>query len=194
MLFKKFFVLAFSLPLNFKGFEIVVSLAKVINILLLGNLKHTLVNFKHTINKSWAILYLQICRMNIHIGQKIKARAGELRIGPTELGKLINTSKQNIYGIFKRKSIDTELLYKISQVLNYDFFQLYSPIETELLTTAKAILLKGKKSLPIKTIIKLLKALEDCKKENEKLKKDFAVKEVGYLKKINELLERKERK
>ena len=58
----------------------------------------------------------------MHIGEKIKKRAKELRIGPTELAKMINTSKQNIYGIFKRESIDTALLQKLSKALNYDFF------------------------------------------------------------------------
>lgn len=63
--------------------------------------------------------------MKIHIGEKIKQRAKELRIGPTELGRMINTSKQNIYGIFKRESIDTALLEQIGKALKYDFFTLY---------------------------------------------------------------------
>ncbi|MCH8318857.1 MAG: hypothetical protein IIA88_10255 [Bacteroidetes bacterium] len=67
--------------------------------------------------------------MSVHIGEKIKARAREHRIGPTELGKLINTSKQNIYGIFKRKTVDTWLLQKLSDALNYNFFVYYYPAE-----------------------------------------------------------------
>lgn len=63
--------------------------------------------------------------MKIHIGEKIKSQAKELRIGTTELAKSINTSKQNIYGIFKRESIDTALLQKFCKVLNYDFFTLF---------------------------------------------------------------------
>lgn len=35
--------------------------------------------------------------MALHIGSKIKERAKELRIGSTELGRMINTSKQNVY-------------------------------------------------------------------------------------------------
>ncbi len=63
--------------------------------------------------------------MKMHIGEKIKVQAKELRIGTTELAKLINTSKQNIYGIFKRESIDTALLEKFCKVLNYDFFTFF---------------------------------------------------------------------
>lgn len=63
--------------------------------------------------------------MKIHIGEKIKAQAKASRIGATELAKSINTSKQNIYGIFKRESIDTTLLQKFCKVLNYDFFTFF---------------------------------------------------------------------
>ncbi len=64
--------------------------------------------------------------MQVHIGSIIKARAKSLRIGPTELGDMMQTSKQNVYGIFKRESIDTGLLYRISLVLEFDFFQYFS--------------------------------------------------------------------
>lgn len=60
--------------------------------------------------------------MDVHIGSLIKARAKAIRLGPTELGSRIESSKQNVYGIFKRKSIDTELLTKISIALDHDFF------------------------------------------------------------------------
>ena len=64
--------------------------------------------------------------MVLHIGKKIKDRADQLRIGPTELAEKISTSKQNIYSIFNRISLDTEILSKISIALEYDFFALYS--------------------------------------------------------------------
>ena len=64
--------------------------------------------------------------MELHIGKKIKDRAEQLRIGPTELAEKINSSKQNIYSIFKRDSLDTAILSKISIALEYDFFSLYS--------------------------------------------------------------------
>jgi hypothetical protein len=64
--------------------------------------------------------------MEVHIGSIIKARSKSARIGPTELGTRIETSKQNVYGIFKRKSIDTELLARISAALDHDFFQYLS--------------------------------------------------------------------
>lgn len=44
----------------------------------------------------------------------------------TEFASLINRDRQVIYDIFKRESIDTELLQQISKVLNHDFFSYYS--------------------------------------------------------------------
>jgi hypothetical protein len=113
--------------------------------------------------------------MSIHIGEKIKKRAKEIRMGPTELSRLINTSKQNIYGIFKRKSIDSDLLYKICKVLQHDFFQYY---DTEKFIGANEEIGKyitsGKKQ-----------ESQDCKKEL----KDLKEKCNEILRKVNELLE-----
>lgn len=64
--------------------------------------------------------------MEVHIGSIIQGRAKEMRMGPTELGAKIETSKQNVYGIFKRSSIDTALLHRISIALSHDFFQYLS--------------------------------------------------------------------
>ncbi|MDD5572006.1 MAG: hypothetical protein PHD97_12725, partial [Bacteroidales bacterium] len=66
--------------------------------------------------------------MYIHIGEQIKQRSRELRMGPTELSNLVNTTKQNIYGIYKRKSIDSDLLLRFSIILDFDFFQLYTQL------------------------------------------------------------------
>ena len=46
-------------------------------------------------------------------------------MGPTELAKQIRTSKQNVYGIFGRSSINTALLQKLSKILEFDFFVYY---------------------------------------------------------------------
>lgn len=62
----------------------------------------------------------------MHIGEKIKSRAKDLRLGPTELAKIIKTSKQNVYGIYRRDSIDSELLFELSKALDTDFFTIYS--------------------------------------------------------------------
>lgn len=61
-----------------------------------------------------------------HIGKKIKEVWRQSRMKGTEFAKAIDRDRQVIYDIFKRESIDTELLSSISKVLNYNFFSHYS--------------------------------------------------------------------
>ncbi|NBX39464.1 MAG: XRE family transcriptional regulator [Flavobacteriia bacterium] len=58
----------------------------------------------------------------MHIGEKIKKVLESKGITVTEFAKRINKSRENIYSIFTRKTIDTGLLQSISRVLDYDFF------------------------------------------------------------------------
>lgn len=62
---------------------------------------------------------------DIHIGNKIKAVLKESRYKKTEFADKINISRTVVYDIFKRETIDTGLLKKISEVLNHDFFNYY---------------------------------------------------------------------
>lgn len=61
--------------------------------------------------------------MKKNIGKLIQERVKSQRLGVTEFAKLINKERSNVYDIYKRDSIDTDLLKLIGQVLDYDFFQ-----------------------------------------------------------------------
>lgn len=63
--------------------------------------------------------------MEIDIGSLVRQVAEQGHVGPTELGKRIGTSKQNIYGIYKRNSMDSSLMLKLSLALDHNFFQYY---------------------------------------------------------------------
>ena len=65
--------------------------------------------------------------MSIHIGSKIKSVVTKQGITISEFGRRINKSRENVYSIFKRKTIDTGLLQSISKVLEHDFFEYYTP-------------------------------------------------------------------
>lgn len=56
------------------------------------------------------------------IGQIIEERVKAKNMEVTEFAKLINRERSNVYNIFKRDTINTDLLKKIGQVLDYDFF------------------------------------------------------------------------
>lgn len=117
--------------------------------------------------------------MKIHIGEKIKERAKELRIGPTELAKIVSTSKQNIYGIFKRESIDSSLLQKFCKALNYDFFSFYANPKLPPNTDTQS---KKSKPYPSQETDSINNQLMELKEKYE------------LLKKVNTLLEEKKKK
>jgi lambda repressor-like predicted transcriptional regulator len=70
----------------------------------------------------------------VHIGQKIEETLREKGMSVMAFSKKIKRSRNVVYDIFNRTSIDTELLLLICKALETDFFKLYS----ERLQTKKA--------------------------------------------------------
>jgi len=64
---------------------------------------------------------------DIHIGKAIKKKMAEKSITVAELARRIDRERTTVYDIFGRKSVDTELLIKMSDALEYDFHQVYFP-------------------------------------------------------------------
>ncbi len=62
----------------------------------------------------------------IHIGSIIKKRFDEQGLSVSWFAKQLCCDRTNVYSIFKRESIDTLLLVKISSILRHDFFKYYS--------------------------------------------------------------------
>ena len=69
-------------------------------------------------------------RLMVHIGQKIEEMVHALNMPITEFASKINKSRTVVYDIFTRQTIDTGLLYNISEALQYNFFKLYFDNET----------------------------------------------------------------
>lgn len=68
----------------------------------------------------------------LHIGEEIKKVLSSSEMSVTEFAKKINKSRGNVYSIFLRNAIETDLLVIISDVLQYDFFQLFSNSDKQL--------------------------------------------------------------
>lgn len=98
----------------------------------------------------------------LHIGEKIQKIFRESGLTVAEFARRIDTSRENVYGIFKRKSIDTQLLRRISDVLDHNFFKYYIKPE------------------------ELYPEIESLQRRLQ-----VADQEIEYLKKINKLLEKK---
>lgn len=60
--------------------------------------------------------------MAIHIGSIIKNTLKSKNIDVTTFAKEINFTRSNAYKIFKKASIDTQLLFKINKVLGENLF------------------------------------------------------------------------
>lgn len=64
--------------------------------------------------------------MAVHIGNEIRETLENRSIGVSDFARKIGLSRNVVYNIFERESINTELLYRISKVLKHDFFKYYS--------------------------------------------------------------------
>lgn len=61
-----------------------------------------------------------------HIGRLIKAELARQGRSVTWLAAQLNYSRQYLYKLFRRKWIYTDLLLKICDILDYDFFKCFS--------------------------------------------------------------------
>lgn len=116
-------------------------------------------------------------KTELHIGKIIRQHLEEKGMTKSEFSRRIETSPQNIYGIFRRKSIDTDLLRKISIVLEFDFFTYYS-----------GSVLSRTTNIPAD-----LRTMQEVVSENENLIKDVQrlTNENTYLREIYELNKKK---
>lgn len=58
----------------------------------------------------------------IHIGNLVKSVFNESGMTVSELARQLSCERTNIYTIFKRRTVDVELLAKLSEILNHNFF------------------------------------------------------------------------
>jgi len=75
---------------------------------------------------------------SIHMGNLIKAELAKQERTISWFARKLYCDRSNVYDIFRRKSIDTELLLRISLILNHDFFQDYSRLYDETLSCEKS--------------------------------------------------------
>jgi len=119
----------------------------------------------------------------MHIGQKISEILVHRRMTRQELGRLIGISGSAATYLTTRESIDVKTLAAIGSVVKHDFFQYY-PIHG---SGPHSMLDENPK------VAELLAKISALEKSLEAARRDLVMQkqENGYLKKINELLERK---
>lgn len=105
---------------------------------------------------------------DIYINTHIKQRMKELHVRPSDLSRLLNMSKAGITSLLRRKTMQCDLLMKVSVALEHDFFKLYCDCPD----------VQEEGALE-KENAQLKRELEECRKE------------MGYLKKLVEVYESK---
>ena len=63
---------------------------------------------------------------NIHIGQLIREQLKADQRSASWLAREIGCSRNHVYKIFNRPSLDADLILKISIAMSFNFFQYYS--------------------------------------------------------------------
>ena len=60
---------------------------------------------------------------DLHIGNLIKSELAKQGRSITWLSSQVNCTRENLYKVFRRSWIYTDLLFEISEALNHDFFK-----------------------------------------------------------------------
>ena len=60
--------------------------------------------------------------MKLDIGEIIRQEFEKSGLSASQFARMINKERTLVYHLFKRQSIDTDLLYQICMVLNVDLF------------------------------------------------------------------------
>jgi DNA-binding Xre family transcriptional regulator len=61
----------------------------------------------------------------VHIGLLIKEQVKKKRFTVAQFAQFLNVSEANVYKIYHRSSIDTDLLERVCVVLDFNFFEVY---------------------------------------------------------------------
>ena len=64
----------------------------------------------------------------VHIGNLILREHTAQRRSASWLAEQLSCDRTNVYKIFKKKDLDTQLLLRISRILGRDFFSIYTTL------------------------------------------------------------------
>lgn len=102
----------------------------------------------------------------LHIGHLIKSVFDESGMTVSELARRLHYERTNIYTIFKRRTIDVELLAKLSEALNHNFFyDVISFYHLSLVFNSKLDICIDLDGFTFEQIERLLKMVGDLKEE-----------------------------
>jgi hypothetical protein len=109
--------------------------------------------------------------MGIHLGKLIKEEVYRQQISVSAFARKINRSRNVVYDIFERESIDTALLNKIVLVLHVDFFALFSQQKEYKRQLVQAPLLQDSTA----STVSLRQHAEQLEQQNKALQKEIVL-------------------
>lgn len=96
---------------------------------------------------------------DIHIGRLILQQMKIQHVSYADLGKALHLDRSTIYHMTRQKSVDSERLYHLSRILQFDFYNTtYGCVLNEL---SPALNLGCKKNVDIKQLVEILSNLPD---------------------------------
>ena len=69
---------------------------------------------------------MENCQNNIHIGHLIREQLKADQRSASWLAREIGCTRNHVYKIFNKPSLDADLILKISIAMSFNFFQYYS--------------------------------------------------------------------
>lgn len=82
--------------------------------------------------------------MKTHIGEQIAKRLKEIGMTQAEFSRRIHTSRQNVSLIVKRPAINTDMLERICEVLQCNFFENFDQPSGEPIRERKEVFILAK--------------------------------------------------
>lgn len=107
------------------------------------------------------------------LGEIIRKKVEDSGLKVSAFATKINVSRNNVYDIYERESLDTKLLFDISQVLAYDFFQHLDPLnlrgaQQNLIQEPEVKYVRKREEILMQHIENLERKLDECEKEKNK--------------------------
>lgn len=126
---------------------------------------------------------------DVHIGKAIDEQREKLKISKYKLGRRIGVPQQHVNRIVERDTMETKRLVKVSQELDFNFFSLFCPFQTQISANLSAVTLKGNAQNLIgdaALLVQLEKIQGDLEKaqsdlENEKQKNQLLKEQISRL-------------
>ncbi len=119
----------------------------------------------------------------IYVGQLIKQRVLECNISIERICKFLKCTEEDIEKIYEKESVEADLLLKLSKLLEYDFFRLYSqhlilysPPASKAFNKSKTLLPSFRKNMYTREIIEfILDLLETQQKTKVQIVQEYGI-------------------